>query len=130
MRRVRIFIVEDNELNRQLFHDVLELAGFEVIEAASVGEARELLRRTRPDLVMTDIQIPDGRGEMILDAVRQRRDLDDVPVVAVTAFAMHGDRERLLAKGFDGYLSKPIDTRRFAATIATFLPQAEALHVA
>jgi CheY-like chemotaxis protein len=119
--RARILIVEDNPLNRLLIHDVLELRGHEVIEAATVAEACRLLETQRPDLLVLDVQIPGGGGEAVIREVRKRRELAGLPIVAVTSLAMPGDRERLLSIGFSGYLSKPIDTRTFGAAIEAFL---------
>ena len=121
----RILIVEDNPLNRLLIHDVLELRGHEVIEASTVDEARRALAATRPDLLLLDVQIPGGGGEAIIREVRKREDLNDLPIIAVTSLAMPGDRERLLSIGFQGYLSKPIDTRTFGAAIESYLKPEE-----
>ena len=116
-----ILVVEDNHLNRLLVHDILELRGHQVIEAATVDEARRALEERRPDLLLLDVQIPGGGGEAVIREVRGRADLADLPIVAVTSLAMPGDRERLLSIGFQGYLSKPIDTRTFGAAIESFL---------
>ena len=121
----RILVVEDNPLNRLLVHDILELRGHAVVEAATVDEARALLATARPDLLLLDVQIPGGGGEAVIREVRQRADLADLPIVAVTSLAMPGDRERLLSIGFQGYLSKPIDTRTFGAAIESYLKSAE-----
>jgi CheY-like chemotaxis protein len=117
----RILIVEDNPLNRLLIHDILELRGHQVIEAATVDEARQTLSELRPDLLLLDVQIPGGGGEAIIREVKKRADLSDLPIIAVTSLAMPGDRERLLSIGFQGYLSKPIDTRTFGAAIESYL---------
>src|SRR5580765_537446 len=117
----RIMIVEDNPLNRLLIHDILELRGHQVIEAATVDEARQSLSAVRPDLLLLDVQIPGGGGEAVIREVRKREDLADLPIIAVTSLAMPGDRERLLSIGFQGYLSKPIDTRTFGAAIESYL---------
>ena len=121
LRGARILIVEDNPLNRLLVHDILELRGHEVIEAATVDEARRALAERRPDLLLLDVQIPGGGGEAVIRDVRARPGLIDLPIVAVTSLAMPGDRERLLSIGFQGYLSKPIDTRTFGPSIETYL---------
>jgi CheY-like chemotaxis protein len=121
----RILIVEDNPLNRLLIRDILALRGHEVIEAATVDEARAALAAHKPDLLLLDVQIPGGGGEAVIREVRKRADLADLPIVAVTSLAMPGDRERLLGIGFQGYLSKPIDTRTFAAAIETYLKPGE-----
>ena len=117
----RILILEDNPLNRQLMRDVLEYRGHEISEAATLVEARTLLEGPRPDLVLADIGVPGGGGEALLASIRSDATLAAMPVVAVTAFAMSGDRERFLAMGFDRYLSKPIDVRTFATEIETLL---------
>jgi CheY-like chemotaxis protein len=117
----RILIVEDNLLNRLLVHDILELRGHAVFEAATVDEARRALDARRPDLLLLDVQIPGGGGEAVIRDVRSRAGFADLPIVAVTSLAMPGDRERLLAIGFQGYLSKPIDTRTFGAIVESYL---------
>jgi CheY-like chemotaxis protein len=119
--RARILVVEDNPLNRLLVHDILELRGHEVVEAATVDEARAALERTQPDLLLLDVQIPGGGGEAVIREVRRRPQLAHLPIVAVTSLAMPGDRERLLGIGFQGYLSKPIDTRTFGAAVESYL---------
>jgi CheY-like chemotaxis protein len=119
--RARILIVEDNALNRLLVHDILELRGHEVIEAATVDEALLTLAAGGIDLLLLDVHIPGGGGEAVIQEVRRRRALADLPIVAVTSLAMPGDRERLLASGFQGYLSKPIDTRTFGPAVEAYL---------
>jgi CheY-like chemotaxis protein len=119
-----ILVVEDNPLNRLLVHDILELRGHEIMEAATVDEARRALAERRPDLLLLDVQIPGGGGEAVIREVRARPDLADLPIVAVTSLAMPGDRERLLSIGFQGYLSKPIDTRTFGPAIEAYLGSA------
>lgn len=120
----RILVVEDHPLNRKLVRDILEHRGHEIIEATSVAEGRERLREARPDLVLLDVHMPGGGGEILLAEIRSSPDpaLARLPVLAVTALAMRGDRERLLRAGFDGYFSKPIDTRRFGPEVEAFLP--------
>lgn len=120
MTKLHILLVEDNAMNRRLARDVLQHRGHEVTEAGNVDEGRAELLRSSPDLVLLDIQIPGGGGELLLREIRKNPSTAKLPVIAVTAFAMAGDRERLLAVGFDGYLSKPIDTR-------TFGPEVEAI---
>ncbi|MBX3232451.1 MAG: response regulator [Labilithrix sp.] len=117
----RVLVVEDHPMNRMLVRELLEHRGHEVAEACDVEEARGALTRGAPDIVLLDIQIPGGGGPAVLDFIRASPALRALPVVAVTAQAMTGDRERFLAAGFDGYVSKPIDTRSFCATIEGFL---------
>jgi CheY-like chemotaxis protein len=114
MISLRILVVEDNPLNRRLVEALLVHRGHKVLQASTVDEGRELLTGEPPDVVLLDIHIPGGGGELLLAEIRKSDVLARMPVVAVTASAMSGDRERLLALGFDAYLSKPIDTRSFA----------------
>lgn len=122
----RMLMVEDNPMNRRLVRYVLEFRGHEVGEASSVDEGRQMLAQKTPDLVILDINLPGGGGEVLLREIRSDAKLRAVPVVAVTAYAMQGDRERLLAEGFSGYISKPIDTTTFGPQIESFLPKAQA----
>jgi CheY-like chemotaxis protein len=117
----RILIVEDNAANLCLVRDILEFRGHEVDVATDVEQARQRLSLQRPELVVLDIQLPGGGGELLLRQIRAEAAWADLPVIAVTAFAMDGDRERLLASGFDGYISKPIATRSFGPTVESFL---------
>jgi two-component system, cell cycle response regulator DivK len=121
LTRARILVVEDNSLNRLLVHDLLELRGHEVIEAANVDEARTMLDVEHLDLLLLDVHIPGGGGEAVVREVRKRAELANLPIVAVTSLAMPGDRERLLGSGFQGYFSKPIDTRTFGPAIEAYL---------
>lgn len=117
----RILVVEDHPLNFTLFRHILEHRGHRIDGATTVEEACASLDAWRPDLVLLDIQIPGGGGEVVLAHIRASSHLADVPVIALTALAMDGDRERLLAAGFDGYLSKPIDTLAFGPTVEAFI---------
>lgn len=121
MSGARILVVEDNVINRRLVRDILEYRGHEVIEASTVHEGLSLIHGHTPDLVVLDIQIPGGGGEALLKEIRQDPQLSGLPVVAVTALAMRGDKERLLRAGFDRYISKPIDTRAFGPTLEACL---------
>jgi two-component system cell cycle response regulator DivK len=117
----RILIVEDNELNMKLLNDVLEAYGYDIVKTDSGAAVLELARTHRPDLVLMDIQLPDVSG---LDAVRQLKgdsETREIPVIAVTAFAMAGDERRALDSGCDGYIAKPIMLREFLETIEEYL---------
>jgi len=116
-----ILVVEDHPLNLQLVRDLLEYRGHRVESATCVEEAIESLAARRPDLVVLDVHIPGGGGGKVLRAIRADPELADLPVVAVTAQAMAGDRELLLDEGFDGYLPKPIEVSRFGPAIERFL---------
>jgi CheY-like chemotaxis protein len=113
----RILVVEDNEKNMKLFRDVLVATGYETLEATTGGEAVELACEHTPDLVLMDIQLPDLDGVQALRRLRADARTATIPVLALTAQAMHGDRERFLAAGFDGYVSKPVNVRDLIGTV-------------
>jgi two-component system, cell cycle response regulator DivK len=117
----RILVVEDNPLNLKLVRDVLQVAGYDVIEAQSGEEGLRLAREDPPDLVLMDLQLPGIDGTETLHRLRQQGLGPDVPVVAVTAFAMAEDRERASRNGFDGYIEKPISVRALPGQIEAFL---------
>jgi CheY-like chemotaxis protein len=105
----RVLIVEDNEKNTKLFRDVLQATGYSTLEAATGEEALALAVQNGPALVLMDVQLPGIDGVETLARLRADRRTAFIPVLAVTAQAMRGDRDRFLDAGFDGYLSKPID---------------------
>ncbi len=113
----RILVIEDNPLNGRLVRDILHHRGHEVVVTLDVAGARGELGSMRPDIVLADLHLPDGTGHDVLAIVRADTGLAGVPVVVLTASAMRGDREALLAAGFDGYISKPIDTRAFGPLV-------------
>jgi two-component system, cell cycle response regulator DivK len=117
----RILIVEDNERNIKLLRDVLAAHGYRTIEARSGEDAVALGRAERPQLVLMDIQLPGMDGVAALRELRKMAETAATPVIAVTAFAMKDDRERLLAAGFDGYVEKPIDIRELPARVSSYL---------
>ena len=117
----KVLIVEDNELNMKLFHDLLEAQGYETLETREGLAALSLAREHRPDLILMDIQLPEISGLEVTKWLKEDDDLAHIPVVAVTAFAMKGDRERLLAEGFDDYIAKPIDVASFADRLRPLL---------
>ena len=116
-----ILIVEDNELNLKLLRHVLGVRGYRTVEARSAEEALELARAEPPQLVLMDIQLPGMDGIAALQALRALPQTATVPVVAVTAFAMMDDRDRLLAAGFDGYVQKPIAVRELPSIVDSHL---------
>lgn len=117
----RVLVVEDNERNRKLVLAVLEVAGM-TVEAVTTGrQALERCAAGELDLVLLDIQLSDLDGVEVLHLLREDPGTASLPVVALTAFAMEGDEERFLAEGFDGYLTKPIDVRRFADQVREVL---------
>jgi two-component system cell cycle response regulator DivK len=105
----RILVVEDNERNMKLVRDVLRAKGYHTLEATHGGEAVELAAEHAPDLVLMDIQLPGMDGVEALRRLRADARTTSIPVLALTAQAMHGDRHRFVAAGFDGYLSKPVN---------------------
>jgi two-component system, cell cycle response regulator DivK len=120
MAGAQILVVEDNEKNMKLFRDVLLATGHRTLEATTGGQAVELATEHSPDLVLMDIQLPDIDGVEALGRLRADERTASVPVVALTAQAMEGDRERLLATGFDGYLSKPVNIADLVATVKRY----------
>ena len=116
----KVLIVEDNELNMKLFNDLLEAHGYETFKTASGTEAMDLARAHRPDLVLMDIQLPEVSGETVIQWMKADADLKHIPIIAVTAFAMKGDEERILSKGCDAYLSKPISIVKFIEMVKKY----------
>jgi two-component system cell cycle response regulator len=116
-----ILIIEDNPANLELMRYLLEAFKYRV-SAASGGGAIEAARLQRPNLILCDIQLPGIDGYGVLRRLREHRDLARIPVVAVTALAMVGDRDKVLAAGFNGYMSKPIDPEAFVPQVEAFLP--------
>ena len=108
-----ILIVEDNDKNLKLARDVLQYRGFRTLEAMTAAEGIALAAEHLPDLVLMDIQLPDADGISALQDLRAQPATKAIPVVALTAFVMQADRERIAAAGFDGYLAKPIDVKSF-----------------
>jgi two-component system cell cycle response regulator DivK len=113
----RVLVVEDNEKNMKLFRDVLIATGYRTLEATTGARAVEVAAEHAPDLVLMDIQLPDLDGVEALGRLRADERTASIPVLALTAQAMHGDRERFLAAGFDGYLSKPVDVVEFVRAV-------------
>ncbi len=117
----KILVVEDNEHNRILLRQVLTYHGYEVIEAPDGAEGMRMARENRPDLILLDLQMPVMDGFEVIRALRDTPELHATKVIAVTSFAMKGDREEALKSGFDEYLAKPIDTRRLPEIIKKVL---------
>ena len=116
-----VMIVEDNELDMKLFNDLLESRGYNVIQTRSGMEALDLARAHMPDLILMDIQLPEVSGLVVTKWLKDDDQLAHIPVVAVTAFAMKGDEERILQGGCEGYISKPISVSHFLETIAQYI---------
>jgi two-component system, cell cycle response regulator DivK len=115
-----VLIVEDNELNMKLFNDLLEARGYRVLQTRSGHEVLSLARANRPDLILMDIQLPEISGLDVTRWLKDDEQLKSIPVVAITAFAMKGDEDRIRAVGCEGYLSKPISIPKFLETIQRF----------
>ena len=115
-----ILIVEDNEKNLKLARDVLRFSGFRTIEAANATDGIALAEAQLPAVILMDIQLPDMDGVAALRRIRESPATATIPIVALTAFAMGADRERLLTAGFDGYLVKPIDIKQFPHQVRQF----------
>ena len=117
MTGAQILVVEDNERNMRLFCDVLQASGYRTLEATTGVSAVALAIDHGPDLVLMDIQLPDIDGVEALGRLRADERSASLPVLALTAQAMEGDRERFLAAGFDGYVSKPVNIAEFVTTV-------------
>ncbi len=120
----KVMIVEDNELNMKLFRDLLVAHGYDTVQTRNGLDAMDLARAEQPDLILMDIQLPEISG---LDVTRQLKadpDLFKIPIIAVTAFAMKGDEERIHQGGCEAYISKPISVTRFMEVIRSFLDEA------
>ena len=119
-----VLIVEDNELNMKLFHDLLDAQGYETLQTREGLQALALAREHRPDLILMDIQLPEISGLEVTKWLKEDADLASIPVVAVTAFAMKGDEERIRQGGCEAYLSKPISVSKFIETVKAYLGDA------
>ena len=117
----KVLIVEDNELNMKLFHDLLDAQGYETLETREGLQALTLAREHRPDLILMDIQLPEISGLEVTKWLKDDDALANIPVIAVTAFAMKGDEERIREGGCEAYLSKPISVGKFIETVRHFL---------
>lgn len=123
--RKKVLIVEDNELNMKLFHDLLEAQGYETLETREGLAALTLAREHKPDLILMDIQLPEISGLEVTKWLKDDESLAHIPVIAVTAFAMKGDEERIRAGGCAAYIAKPIAVAHFLETVRKFLEPAK-----
>ncbi len=119
-----VLIVEDNELNMKLFHDLLEAHGYHTLQSRNGIDAMEIARASRPDLILMDIQLPEVSGLEVTKWLKEDDDLKSIPVIAVTAFAMKGDEERIRQGGCEAYISKPISVGKFIETVRSYLGDA------
>ena len=116
-----VLIVEDNELNMKLFNDILEASGYRTLQTRNGFEAIDLARAHRPDLILMDIQLPEVSGLDVTRWIKEDDELKSIPIIAVTAFAMKGDEERIRAGGCEAYISKPISVTKFLETVRHYL---------
>ncbi len=120
----KVLVVEDNELNMKLFNDLLEATGYDTIQTRSGLQAIDLAREHHPDLILMDIQLPEVSGLEVTKWIKEDDDLRSIPIIAVTAFAMKGDEERIRQGGCEAYLSKPISVGKFIETVKAYLGEA------
>jgi len=116
-----VLIVEDNELNMKLFHDLLEAHGYQTLQTKDGMEALKLAREHRPDLILMDIQLPEVSGLEVTKWIKEDEELKSIPIIAVTAFAMKGDEEKIREGGCEDYLAKPISVTKFLQAVQRFL---------
>ncbi len=121
MEKKKILIVEDNELNMKLFHDLLEVHGYSTLQTRDGREALDLAREHHPDLILMDIQLPEVSGLEVTKWIKEDEDLKSIPVIAITAFAMKGDEEKIRDGGCEAYIAKPISVANFLQTIEEVL---------
>lgn len=117
----RVLIVEDNDLNMKLFHDLLEAHGYATLQTREGMEALRLAREHKPDLILMDIQLPEISGLEVTRMLKQDEELKSIPIIAVTAFAMKGDEEKIREGGCEDYIAKPISVINFLKAVQRFL---------
>jgi two-component system cell cycle response regulator DivK len=117
----KVLIVEDNDLNMKLFNDLLEAHGYHTLQTRDGVEALKIAREHRPDLILMDIQLPEISGLEVTKWLKEDDDLKSIPVIAVTAFAMKGDEEKIRSGGCEAYIAKPISVASFLRTVERFL---------
>lgn len=117
----KVLVVEDNELNMKLFHDLLEAHGYQTVQTRNGNEVLNLARRENPDLILMDIQLPEVSGLDVTRWLKSDPELKKIPVIAVTAFAMKGDEQKIREGGCEDYISKPISVTGFIETIQKYL---------
>jgi two-component system cell cycle response regulator DivK len=117
----KVLIVEDNELNMKLFNDLLEAHGYATVQTRNGMDALDLVRTHRPDLILMDIQLPEVSGLQVTQWIKDDPGLRHIPVIAITAFAMKGDEEKIRQGGCEAYLAKPISVVKFLETVRNFI---------
>lgn len=116
-----VLIVEDNELNMKLFHDLLEAHGIGTLETRNGKDVMDIARAHKPDLILMDIQLPEISGLDVTKMMKADNDLKSIPIIAVTAFAMKGDEEKIRESGCEDYISKPISVVDFITIVQKYL---------
>ncbi len=116
-----VLVVEDNELNMKLFHDLLEAHGYNILQTKDGMDALRIAREHKPDLILMDIQLPEVSGLEVTKWIKEDENLKSIPVIAVTAFAMKGDEEKIREGGCEAYIAKPISVTNFLETVRKFL---------
>jgi CheY-like chemotaxis protein len=117
----KVLVIEDNRMNMELASDLLRLQGHEVLQAASAPEALTLLQTTRPDLILLDIQLPGLNGLDLTRNLKEDPRTRAIPIIAITAYAMRGDEEKVLQAGCQGYIPKPVDVEQFFQVVGGIL---------
>jgi CheY-like chemotaxis protein len=121
----KVLVAEDNPINRELLRELLENRGYTVVEACNGQEALCMIDETQPDILLLDISMPVLDGYAVARKIRENPALAPLPILAITAYAMQGDREKILHSGFDGYLSKPVNARALADELERLLRKRE-----
>ena len=119
----KILIIEDNEQNMYMLTYLLESNEYEVLQSFTGADGIALAKENKPDIILLDIQLPEMDGYTVAKKLRDNQNLDDTPIIAVTSYAMPGDREKVLEAGADGYLEKPIDPDTFISQMETIIAQ-------
>ena len=121
----KVLVAEDKPINREMLHELLENRGYAVVEACNGQEALRMIDETQPDILLLDISMPVLDGYAVARKIRENPALAPLPILAITAYAMQGDREKILHSGFDGYLSKPVNARALADELDRLLRKPE-----
>ena len=127
MKNKLILVIEDNALNMKLIKSLLQLGDYDVAEASDAESGIELAKKHKPDLILMDIQLPGMDGLHATQIISKNPELKEIPVVAITSYAMHGDEQKARSAGCIGYITKPINTRNFLEALEGYLEPAEPL---
>jgi len=119
-----ILIVEDNQLNMKLFTDILDASGYNILQSSDGSNCKDLVINHNPDLIIMDMQLPEGNGEDFIKMFKNDYETKNIPIIAVTAFAMKGDREKIIGIGADDYVAKPIRVEKFLGLVVSYIGKA------